>query len=360
MPSCGRGRLLIMRTRLFHRSLIFTLGLLCLSSLPATAQDRLCDPGDEDCRAILINYIRNETVRIDVAFWFMEDARYTAELIKKHQAGVPVRVLMDPRANADYPLNPARLSELADRRHPDAEAADQLHPPLEDDAVPRPERRRVQRRQLQRGCVPSRDGDPLRELHGRGDLLHRRHRDRQQLPDQVRRPLDQHDRVGGLRQHHDAAGAQLRHLPEGSVAELPAARELSDAFAERVQSGKAKDRRDHVSHHRPAAHRHDSGDGGAGHSGAADHRAGAIPPAEPDVALLERGSPLHGRRADQTAGACRPEPSEVGDPLRPERHHRRRPEHGDFRVLELDQPLGERTGRAQHLLDQSGTSSPGS
>ena len=69
----------------------------------ATAQDRLCDPGDEDCRAILINYIRNEKVGIDVAFWFMEDARYTAELIRKHQAGVPVRVLIDPRANAGYP-----------------------------------------------------------------------------------------------------------------------------------------------------------------------------------------------------------------------------------------------------------------
>ena len=42
----------------------------------------------------------------------MEDARYTNELIKKHQAGVPVRVLMDPRANATYPLNTSRLNEL--------------------------------------------------------------------------------------------------------------------------------------------------------------------------------------------------------------------------------------------------------
>ena len=49
----------------------------------AAAQDRLCDPGGEDCRAILIGHIRNETVAIDVSFWFMEDARYTAELIKK-------------------------------------------------------------------------------------------------------------------------------------------------------------------------------------------------------------------------------------------------------------------------------------
>ncbi len=97
-----------------HRLLRLTIAALILIAgvVPVTAQDRLCDPGDEDCRAILINYIRSETVAIDVAFWFMEDARYTTELIRKHQAGVPVRVLMDPRANASYPLNQTRLAEL--------------------------------------------------------------------------------------------------------------------------------------------------------------------------------------------------------------------------------------------------------
>jgi len=94
------------------RLLILTCAVFFSGAIAASAQDRLCDPGDEDCRAILINYIRNENVGIDVAFWFMEDARYTTELIRKHQAGVPVRVLMDPRANTDYPLNASRLSEL--------------------------------------------------------------------------------------------------------------------------------------------------------------------------------------------------------------------------------------------------------
>jgi hypothetical protein len=80
--------------------------------VPARALERLCDPGNEDCRAILINYIRNEKVGIDVGFWFMEDARYSNELIKRWQAGVPVRVLMDPRANSSNPLNADRLAEL--------------------------------------------------------------------------------------------------------------------------------------------------------------------------------------------------------------------------------------------------------
>jgi len=92
--------------------LLAALGILVGAVTPAAAQDRLCDPGAEDCRNILINYIRNEQVAIDVGFWFMEDARYTTELIKKAQAHVPVRVLMDPRANESYPLNADRLAEL--------------------------------------------------------------------------------------------------------------------------------------------------------------------------------------------------------------------------------------------------------
>ena len=101
----------------FARSHLF-LAFVFLASLmapgAAQAQDRLCDPGAESCRDILLNYIRNESVGIDVAFWFMEDARYTNELIEKWKAGVPVRVMIDTRANASYPLNVDRIKELAD------------------------------------------------------------------------------------------------------------------------------------------------------------------------------------------------------------------------------------------------------
>ncbi len=91
---------------------LFVFGTLGVFAAPARALDRLCDPSFEDCRAILINYIRNETVGIDVGFWFMEDARYTTELGKKMAAGVPVRVIMDTRANATNPYNAQRLAEL--------------------------------------------------------------------------------------------------------------------------------------------------------------------------------------------------------------------------------------------------------
>src|SRR3954453_17126316 len=95
-----------------RRLAAFAFLIFLVAPTPARALERLCDPGGEDCRAILINYIRAETKGIDVGFWFMEDARYSAELIKRFQAGVPVRVIMDLRANASTPANADRLAEL--------------------------------------------------------------------------------------------------------------------------------------------------------------------------------------------------------------------------------------------------------
>jgi phosphatidylserine/phosphatidylglycerophosphate/cardiolipin synthase-like enzyme len=94
------------------RSALMTLAILAAAAPQARAAHRLCDPGLEDCRNILIDLIRRETVGIDVAFWFMEDPRFTTELIRRWQAGVPVRVLMDLRANVTTPLNEVRLAEL--------------------------------------------------------------------------------------------------------------------------------------------------------------------------------------------------------------------------------------------------------
>jgi hypothetical protein len=86
----------------------------------ATAQvqvpppERLCDPQFEDCREPILDLIRNESIGIDVAFWFMEDTRYANELIKRHNAGVPVRIIVDQRANATKRLNEQTLGILAD------------------------------------------------------------------------------------------------------------------------------------------------------------------------------------------------------------------------------------------------------
>ena len=82
-------------------------GALILSgAAPAFAQgERLCDNAYEDCRALVLNMIRAENVGLDVSFWFMIDARYSTEIIRRWQAGVPVRILLDLRADASYPNN---------------------------------------------------------------------------------------------------------------------------------------------------------------------------------------------------------------------------------------------------------------
>jgi phosphatidylserine/phosphatidylglycerophosphate/cardiolipin synthase-like enzyme len=86
--------------------------------LPAESRaqgfERLCDTESEDCRAPLLTLIRNEKQGIDVAFWFMVDARYSYEIIQRFRAGVPVRVLVDEQANRTKPYNATILAELRD------------------------------------------------------------------------------------------------------------------------------------------------------------------------------------------------------------------------------------------------------
>ena len=83
---------------------------LLATATPAAAQyNRLCDPAYENCRTPLIQLIRNETVGIDVGFWFMEDTRYATELIEKWKAGVPVRVVMDTQAISQFGYSGAAI-----------------------------------------------------------------------------------------------------------------------------------------------------------------------------------------------------------------------------------------------------------
>ena len=76
------------------------------------AAERLCDTRYQNCRAPLMTLIANERQGIDVAFWFMQDQRYVTALIQRHQAGVPVRVLVDPRASLTKPGNQKMLDQL--------------------------------------------------------------------------------------------------------------------------------------------------------------------------------------------------------------------------------------------------------
>ncbi len=105
-------------TPTFFRKAVRTAVLLGLAGLlvasKAEADPYLCDTSAENCRTRVLNLIAAEHVGIDVSFWFMDDARYSSALVKAWQAGVPVRVIMDPRANASKPVNAQILSQLQD------------------------------------------------------------------------------------------------------------------------------------------------------------------------------------------------------------------------------------------------------
>ncbi len=94
--------------RCFSRAVggaVVTTAIAWGAATTVAAQERLCDNSFEDCRALILQMIRAENVGIDVSFWFMDDARYSNEIIKRWQAGVPVRILLDPRADTNYPHN---------------------------------------------------------------------------------------------------------------------------------------------------------------------------------------------------------------------------------------------------------------
>jgi hypothetical protein len=62
---------------------------------PASAQERFYFPAYEDAKSVLIQKINAETVRLDIATWYLTDREITLAIVKRFNAGVPVRVLGD-------------------------------------------------------------------------------------------------------------------------------------------------------------------------------------------------------------------------------------------------------------------------
>lgn len=79
----------------------------------ASASERLCDASFEDCRAPMLKLIQQENVEIDVAFWFIDDPVIGNALTKRIQAGVKVRMLVDPRSEDAHSGNTSILQQFA-------------------------------------------------------------------------------------------------------------------------------------------------------------------------------------------------------------------------------------------------------
>jgi phosphatidylserine/phosphatidylglycerophosphate/cardiolipin synthase-like enzyme/regulation of enolase protein 1 (concanavalin A-like superfamily) len=79
----------------------------------ARAQEVMCDPSYQDCYTMLLDRINNETLAIDFSMLFMEDDAIADAIIARHNSGVRVRALVEPRRNTTTPKNDEILARLA-------------------------------------------------------------------------------------------------------------------------------------------------------------------------------------------------------------------------------------------------------
>src|SRR5689334_11967231 len=86
--------------------------LILLSYQCVSAQERLCDPSFEDCYTPLLNAVRAENTGIDMAFYWIELPDLADAIIKRFQAGVPVRLIVEPRASVKFPTNQTLLDRF--------------------------------------------------------------------------------------------------------------------------------------------------------------------------------------------------------------------------------------------------------
>lgn len=85
---------------------------ILLSYQSAFAQERLCDPSFEDCYTPLLKAVQAETAGIDFAFYWIQLPDLADAIIKRYQAGVPVRITVEPRANLKFPGNQTILDRF--------------------------------------------------------------------------------------------------------------------------------------------------------------------------------------------------------------------------------------------------------
>jgi phosphatidylserine/phosphatidylglycerophosphate/cardiolipin synthase-like enzyme len=69
--------------------------LIAAGASSASAQEVVLFPAVDNAQAAILQKIKNENVRLDIALWFLVDGEITQAIINRHNAGLPVRVLGD-------------------------------------------------------------------------------------------------------------------------------------------------------------------------------------------------------------------------------------------------------------------------
>src|SRR5829696_3795142 len=87
-------------------------GIILFIFQSSQAQERLCDPAFEDCYKPLVQAVQAETAGIDMAFYVIQLPGLADAIISRHQAGVPVRITVEPRASLKWPDNQILLDRF--------------------------------------------------------------------------------------------------------------------------------------------------------------------------------------------------------------------------------------------------------
>src|SRR6185503_8056111 len=101
----GQSGVPMFKTRRLVITFLVILNFYLLTPQLSSAQERLCDPSFEDCYTPLIQLINAETVGIDMSFYMIELPGLADAVIARYRAGVPVRLVVEPRGNLKFPMN---------------------------------------------------------------------------------------------------------------------------------------------------------------------------------------------------------------------------------------------------------------
>jgi hypothetical protein len=78
-----------------RHSIVGVVGIVFVSAAPAIAQERLYWPAYENVTTALVQRINAETVRVDIAAWYLSQRLITNALVNRMKAGVKVRLIGD-------------------------------------------------------------------------------------------------------------------------------------------------------------------------------------------------------------------------------------------------------------------------
>jgi phosphatidylserine/phosphatidylglycerophosphate/cardiolipin synthase-like enzyme len=105
---------------------LLALAVVLTAVRPAAAQERMYFPAIENAHAVILQKIRAETVRLDIAVWYLTDREISQALVDRFKAGVPVRLIgdrvaifeIDPNTRGEFEFLASQGIPVRLRYHP--------------------------------------------------------------------------------------------------------------------------------------------------------------------------------------------------------------------------------------------------